>query len=108
MDLKDLKKLARTLKLPGSSEFFENSITWRKSGGHAGDNAISKVLEAARQAGFLPQKSTHSGNPDGSRVGSGTTYVKDNVTLAVGSSYGVTKSDNRFYIRVTVTEAPTT
>ena len=107
MELKDLKKLARSLKMPGSSEFFitdsSATISWRKKGGYAGDNAISKVLEAAKNAGFVHQRDHSSASPDGSTVRGGTNLSKDNVSLYVSSAYGVTKSENRFTIRVTVT-----
>lgn len=107
MELKDLKKLARTLKMPGSSELIagdtSSSISWSKKGGFAGDKAIAKVVEAATANGFIKTDRREGGTPDGSTVGHGTVYSKDNVTLNVHSSYGVTQAYNRYSIRVTVT-----
>jgi hypothetical protein len=107
MDLKDLKKLARSLKLPGSSEFIagdtSSSISWSKKGGFAGDKAIAKVVEAAKADGFVKSGHREGGTPDGSTIANGTVYSKGNITLNVSSSYGATQAYNRFSIRVTVT-----
>jgi hypothetical protein len=102
MDTKQFKKILRSIKMPSGAEVYDTSAHWKKRGGHAGKNAIIRVAESARDAGFVLADAASSSTPDGARVGSGTRYVKDNITIILSSSYGVTAYDNRFSIDVYV------
>jgi hypothetical protein len=102
MDTKEFKKLLRTLKIPAKAEVTGNTARWYKRGGHAGKNAIIKVVEAASANGFKAGQHSEHGSADGSRVGSGSYFHNDaGVEVYVTSSYGVTAYENTFTIRVT-------
>lgn len=74
---------------------------WSKKGGHAGAKTLSNVGKKLKAAGFTTDHSLH-GSPDGSTMGSGTTYThpKTGVQVHLSSSYGATSSSNRFSISV--------
>jgi len=105
MDTKELTKLARSLKLPSSSTIFlGDRIKWTKHGGHAGKSTLEKVEEAARAAGFIDEAKVAGASPDGSYVGGEKVLVKENVSVRMGYSYGVTASGNSFWVSVDVKE----
>jgi len=102
MNGKEFKALAKQISFPGGKDtrFYEDSVTWSKRGGHAGSKTISKVVAQAILEGFTRREHDDSSSPDGSVVGSGTTYTKKvgdvTVVLSVSSRFGVTASENFF------------
>lgn len=76
-------------------------IYWSSRGGYRGQNTIRATVDRAKKAGFVKQDTTHSGSPDGNVVGNGTVYKHpDGHTLTVDQSFGVTKDDNHYSMRL--------
>lgn len=92
---KDQKKILRSIKFPGGKP------DWSKRGGYAGQKTIKKVVDAAKAAGWKEKKSTPTASASGSMMGHDTVYVDDQGNeLGIDQSYGVTKADNRYSMRV--------
>lgn len=104
---KEVRAVGKTLKLPGGKDAqvadAGDSYNWTQRGGYA-NNKLSDVANAAEAAGFVKQDTKHTGNPDGSVMGSGTTYVKEGWSLTLDSSIGQTKYDNYWTIRLKKTK----
>ncbi len=95
--LKKLKALAAQLKFPSGStvDASDNSISYRKKGGHALFKVRDRVLEAARSLGFVEKSSSPSGTPDGSNVGGRGGYVDaEGNELLISYNIGSTAYDN--------------
>ena len=96
-----LAKLAKAI-MPAGFTVSYGRAEWMKRGGHAGSNAIVTCVKKAEAKGFKKEDHDFSGSPDGSNMGSGTTYRSpEGWTLHVSSSYGYTKATNSFYIILT-------
>lgn len=99
-----LTKMAKAV-MPGKADLdlSQGTAEWRKRGGHAGGNIIQTVLQKAKAAGFKPASSFSGAHPAGDWVSSDETYLHpEGWILTFGSSYGVTKRDNSFWVRLGV------
>ncbi len=115
--LKAFVALARQVKFPGGRDTHDHTkggefagpqcyVTWGKSGGHRGTNVVGDCVRNALAAGFEALDRTRHDVPDGSRIGSGSTYVKvvDGkvfATLQCSTSYGGVAADNYFSLTLT-------
>lgn len=107
MDPKSFKKLAKQLKLPAGGDFYGSTYSWHKSGGYAGRKVTSRVAEAAEELGWTQHGRNDHSSPDGSTMGGSDPYTSpEGYKLTVGSSYGVTKYENSFYIRLVLAPPP--
>lgn len=99
-----MAKMAKAV-MPGqaSIDLKTGTAEWRKRGGHAGSKIISKVIQKAKAVGFKPASFFGNSHPAGNWVSSDETYLHpDGWILTFGSSYGQTKSDNSFWVRLSV------
>jgi len=90
-----VKKLVKAMKLPGgkAATYSDGNYSWTQRGGYT--QATNEAVEKALAAGFSRASGGHTGNPDGSVMGSEDTYTHpDGWVLYASSSYGNTKSDN--------------
>lgn len=95
--LKKLKGLAAKLKFPSGSTVspIDNSISYRKKGGHALFNVRDRVQEAARSLGFSPKSSSPHAVPDGSNIGDSGAYTDaEGNVLRISYNVGSTAYDN--------------
>lgn len=89
------------IKLPSGTRRYGDTISWSKSGGHAGETVIRRVAKAALEAGWQKGPRQNMDSPDGATIGSGSKYHDDmGNELTVRSSYGATQSSNRYSIDV--------
>lgn len=73
----------------------DNSISYRKKGGHALFKVRDRVLEAARSLGFVEKSSSPHSVPDGSNIGdSGVKVDAEGNVLRIGYNVGSTAYDN--------------
>lgn len=98
---KEFKALAKRLSLPSTGRFSGDNYFWDKQGGYAGENALKRVMEAAKKAGFKPGSTKYHNSPDGSVIGSGDVYTDGTYDLHLYSSYGVTAASNNYSITLT-------
>ncbi len=99
--------MARMVKaiMPGKAIFDPRLGTseWSKSGGYAGTGIIQNVLMKAKALGFKPASFFGSSHPAGNWVSRDETYLHpDGWILSFGSSYGETKRNTSFWIRLSV------
>lgn len=79
---------------------YDGSIEWNKRGGYA-DKQFDRVETKLTKAGFERVDSRSTGNPDGSVMGNDTLFRhKSGATARFSKSYGNTKSDNWFSIKI--------
>lgn len=79
--------------------------TWSKQGGHAGADILDRIADKASKLGFKERKQVPFSSPDGSTVGNASVYVKDDLQLSISSSYGQSKSSNRWYATLTFVDS---
>lgn len=98
-------KMASKLKIPSGKgrEIWTGAVIWHKSGGYAHTSKL-KVETALKANGFTLTTSGGSNSPDGNVVSGENqwTLVKGDTMyiFAMSSSYGVTKSDNYYRMRL--------
>jgi hypothetical protein len=87
--------------LPAGAVAEYERLTWHKRGGHAGSKQIHKALEKLKAMGFRPHTSADRSVPDGSVMGTENVYVNDTGdSVHITQSYGVTSTDNSFYMSI--------
>lgn len=101
---KDLKKVAKSLSLPASSNYdLHNQVSWYKKGGHAGDKQVYTVIAKAKELGWMPtidKQSTHPANDIVTNLD--TLFSPDgNYRLEAHQRYGQTTYDNSYSIKLT-------
>lgn len=101
----DIKKLARTLKMPSGTRVGTVQMGWSKRGGHVGAKTIQRVREHIVKLGFVPYDHRTSSDATGDRVRHGSVYACANVTVTFSSFYGVTAHENQFSITVSLAGA---
>lgn len=106
MEAKEFKKLLKLIKFPGGDNRRVDAercyAHWHKSGGYAGDKAISKLRSAAKAAGFVSQEEKRNDSPDGYVMGGSSDLVKGSVVITTSRHFGVTKTNNSYSITVKV------
>jgi hypothetical protein len=92
MENKAAKKILKAIKFPGGDGLsirgysFSDGIsgaTWKKSGGHSGRKALSRMHEACIAAGFVQVDNATRTNPDGSRSTTDTSLVHHELNVDV-------------------------
>lgn len=99
-----ITKMAKAI-MPGKAglDLARGTAEWRRSGGLGGRNIIQTVLQKAKAVGFKPASFFAGAHPAGDWISSDETYLHpDGWILTFGSSYGQTKRDNSFWVRLSV------
>lgn len=100
----EMKQVLKAIKFPGGADAYATAdyARWNKRGGHGGAKSLERVRESLGRLGFEQVDASLSSDATGDRVGSGTRYVKLNVTVTLDAYYGCTAYENRFTITVKV------
>lgn len=108
----EILQIAKTLKFPKPTSITPTAVSWYKRGGHAGDKAVYRVLQAAKDLNWTVKKDTHSTHPaydivtniDALLDPTGRFYLETYI------KYGVAAYENSFTInlrQITVQESST-
>jgi len=98
----DLTQVYKALKFPAGSRLSNDSISWDKKGGHAGDKAVYRVMKNAEELGWKREfkQSTHPAYD----IVSNNNVLFDpegKYKLEGYQKYGQTASDNWYSLKLT-------
>ncbi len=100
---KEIKNLARSLKIPSKASVQGNVLEYYESKGQRPLNLYRTVYDAAIDAGWKAGGKSFSGTPDGSSIGSGTRlYDNKGNEMTLDRNVGSNPSQNWVSIRLVV------
>ena len=104
MNQVDFEKLVGRLKLPKAATMTITPtllhVEWEKRGGRMAEKSIARALKHAHILNFTKKSTSSFINALGTYLRNTQLFVKGDVELRLGTHYGSSESENRYWIEV--------